>query len=797
MSGPLDGVVVLDLADRSAALAGRILADLGAEVILVEPPSGNSIRRTGPLFGDSAESAAHHYFSANKRSVVIDLERAPEAFGALVERADVLIETERPGRLGELGFGHSALRAMNPGLVHCSVTPFGSTGEWRDWSATDLISCAAGGLVWLSGEPRGVPVQGGSNVSHAMAGLIAASTITVALHDRDRRGAGVHLDLSLQEAVAMAVMQTATPSHWAWHGRIPRRPGLSQALRCADDRYVGHLVRPDRFDGFLAWADREGIDHGMTSDDWALSRLDAPRKGNPVAETTLALAAKLSRDEFVAGALEADIVCLPVLGFDDLDRTEQYLANDQFLTVDHPRLGPLAYLRSPVDGIASPVDIAPAPDLGADQERVPASSSSPGAVARVADRGAPPVDPASALAGLVVVDFTWVLAGPLGTRVLANYGADVIRIESSTKPDSMRSQIGPDGVPDPDLGGLHNSVNTGKRSLAVDLTDPRGKALVDELIDRADVVVNNFRPGSLERMGFGDDAIRERNPGVILCHLPGAHPVGPWADRATMGNILMAASGFNMLTGFDGERPRGIGVAYPDFTAPHLLVASVMAAVRERERTGRGQEITLPQLSGMVSLLGAEWLHFRATDDLPARRSNRDADHAPHGVFPAAGSEHSDDEWIAIAVGDDVAWRTLAGLIDPDLAADERFADHAARKRNEDELDAIVRAWTAGRDKWSLAEQLQAAGVAAAPVEHLADMYERDPQLREHYQLLRQPLRPDLDVPVDREPVRWDGADHPLGRSPGLGEHGHEVVCGLLGHSEDEFVALLTGGVLS
>ena len=259
MTGPFAGLRVLDLADRSAALAGRILADLGATVTMIEPPTGATIRRHGPRFGE--ESAAHHYFSANKRSMTVDLATEPDVLRGLVADADVLIDTERPGRLDALGLGHHALRAVNPRLVQCSVTPFGLHGEWRHWKATDLTSVAAGGLAWLSGEPRGVPVQGGANVAHVMAGLHATSGIAVALHHRDHGdGSGVHLDLSVQEAVVMAAMQTATPTHWAWHGHIPRRPGLSNALRCADGGYVGHLVRPDRFPAFLAWAEQEGID---------------------------------------------------------------------------------------------------------------------------------------------------------------------------------------------------------------------------------------------------------------------------------------------------------------------------------------------------------------------------------------------------------------------------------------------------------------------------------------------------------------------------------------------------------
>ncbi|MEM7091784.1 MAG: CoA transferase [Actinomycetota bacterium] len=794
--GPLGGIRVLDLADRSAALAGRILADLGAEVLLVEPSTGNPLRhlqpRIGTVGGVGGESAAHQYFSANKRSVVVDLDGSAgvQRFLDLAATADVIIESEAPGAFADLGLDHASLRSVNPRMIQCSVTPFGLDGPSRDWQATDLIAQAAGGLVFLSGEPRGIPVQGGADVAFAMAGLIAASSISIALH----RGEGTHIDVSLQEAVVMAVMQTANPTHWTWHQRVPRRPGLSAALRCADGGHVGHLVRPDRFPEFLAWAESVGIDHGMTVDDWAWARIDAPYRDNPVIATTRALAAKLTRDEFAAGALEADIVCLPVLGLDDLARTEQYIVNEQFLTVSNELLGQdLGFPRSPVDGMEAPVSLRRAPALGEDQELLDDTPPRE----QVPPVATPPVpEPARALEGLRVVDFTWVLAGPIGTRVLASFGAEVIRIESSKKPDSMRSQIGPEGRPDPDMGGLYNTVNAGKKSLAIDVTTERGKAIVEELIATADVVVNNFRPGAMERMGFGYDRLRELKPDVVMLSLPGAHAKGPWAGRPSMGNILMAASGFNMLTGFPEERPRGIGIAYPDFTGPHLLVTTILAALRERDRTGQGQQINLTQLTGMISLLGAEWLQYTATGELPPRRANRDPNHCPHGVYPAEPGEHSDDEWVAIAVRTDDEWERFATLVDPALLTDDRFATHVGRKANEDALDELIRGWTAGHDKWQLAEELQALGVPAAPVEHLVDLFEHDPQLPRHYQTVHQPSRPEIDIPIDREAAKWVGAVHDLERAPGLGEHNHHVICELLGRTDEDYAELVVDGVL-
>jgi len=180
------------------------------------------------------------------------------------------------------------------------------------------------------------------------------------------------------------------------------------------------------------------------------------------------------------------------------------------------------------------------------------------------------------------------------------------------------------------------------------------------------------------------------------------------------------------------ERPRGIGIAYPDFTSPHLLAATVLAAVRQRARTGRGQELHLTQLSAVLSLLGCEWMRFKATGVQPARNANRHPDYCPHGVYPARAEHDPEiDAWVAMAVRGDGEWSKLcAAMGQPELAADPRFASHGARKDHEDALDGIVCGWTAQRDKWEIAALLQSAGIAAAPVEHLKDMMEIDPRLR-------------------------------------------------------------------
>lgn len=805
MSKALEGMRVVEYCDRSGVLAGRILADLGAEVIVVEPPGGASIREDAPFLNNqpgSDRGFAHLYFNTNKKSLVLDLEDRVdrEKFEQLVASADVFLETMAPDKLNQLGLSHNHLRSLNVGLIQCSITPFGLTTPWRDRLANDLVAGAAGGLIQVSGSAQGTPIQGGANPSYTMAGLAAASAVTIALHQRDfgqdeRGGQGLHIDLSLQEATALAVMQTASPGIWQWHKRIPRRPGLSAAMACRDGKYVSLLVRPDRFDGFLVWADSVGIEHTMTADDWHYARLESPRQDNPVSETTLKLAEALTRDEFVDGALGADIICLPVLDFPDLEQQEQYRVNDQFLEVEHEVLGTaLGYVRSPVDAMADGVELRRAPTLGEHQSLLDDLSAV--TQQEVEHKQA---DPAVALAGVRVVDFGWVLAAPIGTRILASFGAEVIRVESTTKPDSMRSQVGPDGKPDADMGGLYNTVNAGKKSLTVNLSTDAGLDLIKELIASADIVINNFRPGAMERMGLGFEVLQQIKPDVISLNLPGAHRHGPWAQRPSMGNILMAASGFNMLSGFPGERPRGVGIAYPDFTSPHLLAATSLAALRQRSQTGKGQELHLTQLSGVLSLLGSEWMQFKATGEQPPRNANRNPNYCPHGIYPAlAETDPEIDCWVGLAVRGDKQWRSFCEAIGKtEWCHDPRYASHEARKANEDQLDELIAAWSANRDKWQISDSLQANGIAAAPVEHLRDMLELDPQLPNHYHQVQQPVAPNVDIPVDREGARWVGMDLTLTRAPMLGEHNQLVVQEILGKTDEEFAMLLANEIVA
>ena len=395
------------------------------------------------------------------------------------------------------------------------------------------------------------------------------------------------------------------------------------------------------------------------------------------------------------------------------------------------------------------------------------------------------------LAGVRMVDFCWVLAGPLGTRLLSNFGAEVIRIESRIRPDNMR-RMAVAGA-DPNVAGLFNGANTGKRSVTVDLSTERGVELVKRLIDTADVVTNNYRAGALRNMGFRYEELSQTNPGLISVSLPGAGHKGPWSPIGTLGNLLQGASGMNSVTGFPGRPLRGVGVAYPDFTSPYILAILVCAALRERQRTGVGKEIILSQLSATISLIGVEWMQYASSGIEPGQRSNRDPNFCPHGVYRSSG----DDEWVAIAVRGDEQWSAFCDTIGrPELESDERFASHDARKANEDALDDFVSEWTSARDRWTAADRLQEAGVPAAAVENVRDALERDGD-RHHFEHVSQPSNPDIDILVDAEAIRFVGVDRPLRRVSMLGEDNEDVFRNIVGLSNEEYDELVATGVIN
>ncbi|GAC1343365.1 MAG: hypothetical protein NVSMB18_19060 [Acetobacteraceae bacterium] len=396
------------------------------------------------------------------------------------------------------------------------------------------------------------------------------------------------------------------------------------------------------------------------------------------------------------------------------------------------------------------------------------------------------------LKGIRFADLTWAGAGPFSTKIFADFGAEVIKVESATRVDPVRLG-GPfrDGVPGLNRSGYFASRNTGKHSVALNLKSEAGRDVVRDLIRTADVVSNNFGPGAMDRLGLGYEEVRQIRPDVIYLSMPMYGETGPLSTLLGVGMTISAVSGMMSLTGYQGGPPIGPGTHFPDHAAnPYHAAFAVLAALRHRRRTGRGMKIDLAQVESTINCLGAAVVEHALTGQEPARIGNRSLEHAPHNLFRCAG----DDRWCAVTVLTDAQWTALAPLIGledaPGLAT---AADRLARV---DEVEAAVSRWTATREADVVMHTLQAAGIPAGVVADSRTLMERDEQLRHrgYWQVLDHPeLGP---ATYTSPPFRLDHERVELTRPPLLGEHTDAVLGGILGYDAARLAALRASGTI-
>jgi crotonobetainyl-CoA:carnitine CoA-transferase CaiB-like acyl-CoA transferase len=400
----------------------------------------------------------------------------------------------------------------------------------------------------------------------------------------------------------------------------------------------------------------------------------------------------------------------------------------------------------------------------------------------------------AALADVKVVDFMWVMAGPAATRVLADYGATVVRIESTRRIDTART-LAPyrDGRLGPENSGCFQNLNAGKRMLTLDPTTDAGRRVVLDLVAWADVVAESFSPGTMRRWGLDYETLRTVKPDLVMLSTCLMGQTGPLATFAGYGNLAAAISGFSNLGGWPDRPPAGPFSAYTDYVSPRFIAAAILAALDHRRRTGQGQHVDLSQAEASLHFLAPALLDYTVNGRVAGRIGNRDPDHAPHGVYPAAGR----DRWVAIAVTTDVEWRSLCDAIErPDLAADAHLAHAPGRRAEAERLDEALATWTRKRDALAIQASLQARGVPAHVVQESRDLV-RDPQLahRHHFVTLTHPTHGTAVVEgsrfvLSRTPAVVEGS------APTWGRDTESVLRGILGYDDDAVTALVAAGAL-
>ena len=817
-AGALAPYRVLDLTGALGPLAGKMLADLGADVVRVEPPEGSALRRLPPFadgVADPERGLAWWAYAAGTRSVVLDLETADgrARLLSLVRAADFLLESLPPGTLDRLGLGWPALHRENRRLILTSISPFGRSGPQRDWRGSELVTQAMGGMVYAVGDPDRAPVRvGGAQASCQAAGQAVLGTL-VAHFDREQTGEGRWVDVSAQHAVTTTLLSaTALP---ALHGFTPHREGSAvrtsgfrrRILFRAKDGFValtvgGGVLSGAMMTALVKWMAEEGAAPDfMRERDWVkwdnAYLLAAGARGQEdidrVSEAVAAFAAARTKAELYAAALERGLLIAPVDDMADLAEDRQLSARGFFVPVDEPRARrrvamPGAWAKLSGTPLRAP---APAPRLGEHTALVLEEWGHPRA--RPADAAPRAPGGRGPFEGLRVVDFAWVATGPLTGRLLADYGADVVRLESSRRLDPGRtltpwaeSKAGPNRSQ-----GFAN-YNAGKRSMALDLAKPEARDLARRLIATADVVVESFSAGTTGRWGLDWATLSREHPGLIYLSSCQQGQTGPHAHYRGYGSLAAALAGFYSVTGWPDREPAMIYGAYTDFVAHHFASAAVLAALDHRRRTGQGQHIDLSQLESSLHFLAPEILDYTVNGRVARSRGNADPLMAPHGIYPCRSTEG--ERWCAVVCEDDAQWHALVEAMGkPEWALDGRFATAAGRKAEERTLDARLAEWTATQSAGALAERLQAAGVAAGPAQSSADLHHDGSLVArrafawvEHPEMGR--------TPYETWAFRM-GEDAAPRRAPLLGEHTHEVLTQVLRLSPDEIARLVAADV--
>jgi crotonobetainyl-CoA:carnitine CoA-transferase CaiB-like acyl-CoA transferase len=775
----LAGLRVVDLAGEPAQLTGRILADLGADVVKVEGPDGDPLR-LAPPFGPDGGSLRFAAWNAGKTTVV----PSDDELKSLLERADVVLDT--PGWPGT----RAVDPAVSPAAVWVRVTPFGATGPRSGWRATDLGVMAASGNLYVTGDPDRPPVRCSEPSGYAHAGPEAAMAALTALAS----GRPQIVDVSMAEAVSVANMGSA--GRYFRSGFAGRRTGEAtgrtrEIWPCADGfvsfglrggrarvpnlELITRLVAEAGLDGSEALVGRDwsGYDPNVLGDS-ELRAIETPI-ASYFAPRTMADLYEL--------ACETNLMLAPANSPRELYASAQLAARGFFADIGGVRGLPVAcaQVRS-ADGQAAP--LAPQGGPPAKGGGPLPQWSSPAGHARTAE-SRPAWD------GVKILEFGSGAAGPIATRFFAEHGANVVRIESRGRPDFLRVYaLGPNNPHGLEGSEMFDALNVGKRDITLNLKEPDGVALARQLVQWADAVAENFAPKAMRGLGLDYDSLVGDKPDLVMISACLQGQTGPHHNYPGFGGQGSALAGFNWLTGWPDRSPLGPSGTITDSLAPRYVAALLAAGLLYRRRTGRGVYIDVSQVEAAVYSLTPWLLDYAANGRVTARNGNRSERAAPHGVFPCLGK----DRWVAIAAWTDVEWAALAAEVAVD---DPGLATHPQRQARAADVEALVAEWTSERDRDEVASLLQAKGVEAVPVADFADVF-ADPQLahRAHFVRLIHPFMG--EGAYERNGFRLSGAPSGYDRAgPTLGQDNEEILCGALGLSRAELANLIDRGVVS
>lgn len=803
-TAPLADVNVVECGEGvAAAFATKLMVLLGAHVIKVEPPQGDTVRRLGPFFEDKIDpekSGLFLYLNADKYGVTLNLRTDRARLDELLHNADVLVHNILPVDRPSLGMQSSAIREAHPDLIVTAISPYGEFGARANYRAYELNMIHGGGAAAVaplcSSFPKLPPLKLFGHQAEFQAANHAAFATLAALFHRMKYGGAQAIEVSAQECFAAMLELSLVAYTYAGvqTSRLGSRLlGPWSMFDCADGKILLCCVEEHQWHRLLTL---------MGHPEWAHWELFKDRfaRGRNVDALSL-LIGEWVKDwtvkDLVRIAQERRIPVAPVNRLADV-YADRHLRERQFFA---PL--PIADEQRTVEVPARPFKSSvmtwtlksPAPRLGEHNElweslkcRKRSRSEQPQAGLAALNSGA--------LDGVRVLDFSWVWQGPFCTLQLSHLGAEVIRIESIRRLDVNRV-IPPfaDRIEGRNRAGSFNQWNQGKRSVRLNLAMAEAVAIAKSLVPHCDLVVENFAPGVMARMGLGYDVLCELRSDIIMLSLSGYGQTGPYSRFVSYGGLLGAQSGLFSISGYTSASPGETGITYGDPNSGAIGAYAAIAALIHRARTGQGQHIDVSLWEALETLLPEAWLEYAMNGKEPSVLANRDRWMAPHNCYKSKGDA---EQWVTIAVGDEREWRMLCEVIgQPSLARDPRFLTAALRKGHEDELDAIITHWTSERDRWDVTEMLQRVGVAAMPTLGNKDIAV-DPHLRERGFFV------ELEHPeVGRRthagiPWTMSGTECRVRRpAPIFGADTDDVLTTLLGYSAEQIEGLHKTGVLS
>ncbi len=797
MSQGFAGLRVLDLSTQIAGgYCSKLLVDGGAEVIKVEPQGGDPLRRRSTELGKpgTEPAALFDYLHAGKRSVVGTT--SDPRVGALIAEADLLIEAH--GLEGDAGerLDVAALRAQHPSLVIVSITPYGLTGPWKDRSATEFTLQAESGSIGMRGLMGGEPFQAGGRIGEWAAGAFAAVAALPAVLQARATGKGEHVDVSMLETSNLIFTNfsetmnrlmngsTADPEH-AFLAPTVETPSIEPTA----DGYVGFCTNSrQQFSDFLLMIERTDLqeDEQLAQFAGRLMRFE---------EWTEIMGAWL-RDKTIAEVIELAsllrIPVAPVCNGETVQQHEQLVDRGVFVP---DAAGRFVQPRRPycIDGVEPPKP-RPAPALEAEPAPIAFTSPRVDALRGLGGEGRLPLE------GLRILDLTAWWAGPFATHVLATFGAEVIRVESISRPDGLRMIGGMMASHYPqwwDAGPHFLQANTNKLDITLDLTTKEGLELLEQLVGECDAVVENFTPRVIENFGLTWDRVREINPKAVMMRMPAFGLSGPWRDHTGFAQTMEQMSGMAWVTGHADDQPRIPRGPCDPIAGMHATVAFLVALCSARAE-GTGHHVESTMVESALNVAAEQVVEWSAHRRLMQRDGNRSGLAAPQGLYACAEKEPLVVERLALSVATDAQWRALRALLgEPAWAMDPGLDTLDGRRAAHDEIDRHLIAWCARQDREALVETLRAAGITASAVANPCRLLETNPQLvaRRYFETPDHPVVGPMPLPS--LPCRYADIEHWIRTpAPSLGQHNERVLGGLLGVSDERLAELEEMGVI-